>query len=41
MIEFIKHTTGLCGEPHPSLLFFMVGLVTTFFYFIKKKLKHK
>jgi hypothetical protein len=41
MIEFIKHTTGLCGEPHPSLSVFLIGALTTFFYFIKKKLKHK
>ena len=20
MIEFLKHSLGLCGEPHPSLL---------------------
>ena len=20
MIEFLRHATGLCGEPHPSLL---------------------
>lgn len=41
MIEFIKHTSGLCGEPHPSLLVFLIGVITTFFFFIKKKLKRK
>ena len=25
MIEFLKHATGLCGEPHPSLLTMLYG----------------
>tara|TARA_R100001443_G_scaffold114312_1_gene130162 strand:- start:983 stop:1108 length:126 start_codon:yes stop_codon:yes gene_type:complete len=25
MIEFLKHFTGLCGEPHPSLLTLLFG----------------
>ena len=25
MIEFLKHATGLCGEPHPSLLTLLMG----------------
>jgi len=25
MIEFLRHTTGLCGEPHPSLLTLLMG----------------
>ena len=25
MIEFLKHATGLCGEPHPSLLTLLCG----------------
>jgi hypothetical protein len=29
MVEFIKHTLGLCGEGHPSLLYFggMLGII--------------
>ena len=25
MIEFLRHALGLCGEPHPSLLTFLMG----------------
>ena len=25
MIEFLRHITGLCGEPHPSLLTLLMG----------------
>jgi len=25
MIEFLKHLTGACGEPHPSLLTLLMG----------------
>jgi hypothetical protein len=25
MIEFFKHAIGLCGEPHPSLITFLMG----------------
>ena len=25
MIEFLRHATGLCGEPHPSLLTLLIG----------------
>ena len=25
MIEFLKHATGMCGEPHPSLLTMLYG----------------
>ena len=25
MIEFLRHETGLCGEPHPSLLTLLMG----------------
>jgi len=41
MLEAIKHAFGLCGEPHPSLLFILVCGVTTFVCFIKAKLKGK
>tara|TARA_B100000131_G_scaffold315753_1_gene354726 strand:+ start:2379 stop:2498 length:120 start_codon:yes stop_codon:yes gene_type:complete len=39
MIEFIKHVTGLCGEPHPSLLTILFGLpamAAYLFYKFKK-----
>tara|TARA_R100000908_G_scaffold63046_1_gene43179 strand:+ start:62 stop:187 length:126 start_codon:yes stop_codon:yes gene_type:complete len=41
MVEAIKHAFGLCGEPHPSLLVVLVGGITTFIYYIKKKIKIK
>ena len=25
MIEFLRHALGLCGEPHPSLLNFLIA----------------
>ena len=25
MIEFLRHATGLCGEPYPSLLTLLMG----------------
>ena len=25
MIEFLRHATGLCGEPQPSLLTLLMG----------------
>ena len=25
MIESLRHATGLCGEPHPSLLTLLMG----------------
>ena len=25
MWEFLRHATGLCGEPHPSLLTLLMG----------------
>ncbi len=25
MIEFIRHAFGLCGEAHPSVLYFLIG----------------
>ena len=25
MSEFLRHATGLCGEPHPSLLTLLMG----------------
>ena len=26
IIEFLRHATGLCGEPHPSLLTLLGGV---------------
>jgi hypothetical protein len=42
MIEFLKHATGMCGEPHPSLLTMLLGtpMVGYILYRIKE-LKHK
>ena len=40
MIEVLKHTFGLCGEPHPSLLAVLVGGITTGLYLIKNKIKN-
>ena len=41
MIEFIKHITGFCGEPHLSLLSLLLGTPFAGFvlYKIKKKIK--
>ena len=25
MVDFLRHATGLCGEPHPSLLTLLMG----------------
>ena len=25
MLEFLRHALGLCGEPHPSLLNFLIA----------------
>jgi len=25
MIEFFRHALGLCGEPHPNILYFVFG----------------
>ena len=36
MIEFLKHATGLCGEPHPSLLFGGVGVIGYCVYCVKR-----
>tara|TARA_A100001201_G_scaffold91582_2_gene79902 strand:+ start:94 stop:219 length:126 start_codon:yes stop_codon:yes gene_type:complete len=39
MIEFIKHFTGLCGEPHPSLLTLLFG--TPIFGYLYYNFKNK
>ncbi len=39
MIEFIKHVTGLCGEPHPSLLTILMG--TPVLGYVVYKIKNK
>ena len=41
MIEFLKHITGICGEPHPSILTILLGTPFAGFiiYKIKKKIK--
>tara|TARA_B100001778_G_C18119028_1_gene419702 strand:- start:115 stop:270 length:156 start_codon:yes stop_codon:yes gene_type:complete len=35
-IHFMKHALGLCGEPHPSLLFGGVGVISYCVYCVKK-----
>ena len=40
MIEVLKHTFGLCGEAHPSLLVVLVGGITTGLCLIKNKIKN-
>jgi hypothetical protein len=37
VIEFLKHITGLCGEPHPSILSIILG--TPFVGYVYYKLK--
>ncbi len=39
MIEFLKHLTGLCGEPHPSLLTLLMG--TPVLGYVVYKIKNK
>jgi hypothetical protein len=36
MIEFLRHTFGLCGDGHPSILY-LLGIVP-FLSFIKTKI---
>jgi hypothetical protein len=38
MVEIMKHVFGVCGEPHPSLLWLITsgGVLV---YFIKKNVK--
>jgi|TARA_Y100000289_G_C3856060_1_gene116069 hypothetical protein len=41
MIEMLKHITGLCGEPHPSLLTLLLGtpIVSVLLYKLKRNKK--
>ena len=39
MIDFLRHLTGLCGEPHPNLLSLLLG--TPFFSYILYRIKKK
>ena len=43
MIEFLKHSLGLCGEPHPSLLMFLATtpIIGYAFVVLKEKLKNR
>ena len=36
IIHFFKHALGLCGEPHPSLLFGGVGIISYCIYCVKR-----
>lgn len=33
MVEFIKHAFGICGEPHPSILWFLASGTFLIYYF--------
>ncbi len=35
IIHFLKHLLGICGEPHPSLLFGGVGIISYCIYCIR------
>ena len=37
MVEIIKHLTGACGEPHPSLLTLIASLPLIGYYISKLK----
>jgi hypothetical protein len=39
MIEFLRHLTGACGEPHPSLITLIFGtpILSYVYYKIKSK----
>tara|TARA_Y100000114_G_scaffold43658_1_gene39154 strand:+ start:408 stop:533 length:126 start_codon:yes stop_codon:yes gene_type:complete len=41
MIEFLRHATGLCGEPHPSLLTLLFGTPIVGYLLMKFKNKNK
>ena len=36
-IHFMKHLLGLCGEPHPSLLFGGMGIIGYYIYCARHK----
>tara|TARA_R100000700_G_C3157559_1_gene134434 strand:+ start:1277 stop:1408 length:132 start_codon:yes stop_codon:yes gene_type:complete len=39
MWEFLRHATGLCGEPHPSLLTLLMGTPVVGYLMYKFKFK--
>jgi len=39
MIDFLRHLTGLCGEPHPSLLTLLLGTPVISYVIYKFKIK--
>ena len=43
MIDFLRHATGLCCEPHPSLLTVLASLPIIGYYInrLRNKLKNK
>ena len=41
MIEFLRHSLGLCGEPHPSLLTLLLGAPAVSYIIYKIKSKNK
>ena len=40
IIEFLRHATGLCGEPHPSLLTLLGGVPVLGYLIYKIKEKY-
>ena len=41
MIEWLRHALGLCGEPHPSLLTFLMGTPVLGYLMYKIKNRNK
>jgi hypothetical protein len=42
MLEALKHITGLCGEPHPSLLTLLFGTpIASYIYYKFKNKKNE
>ena len=41
MIEFLRHSLGLCGEPYPSLLTLLLGAPAVSYVIYKIKSKNK
>lgn len=39
MIEFLKHSLGLCGETHPNFIMFMLGEMNINFNLIFYQIK--
>ena len=40
MIHFVKHLLGICGEPHPSILFGGFGFITMIGLYLSGALRY-